>query len=184
MGGTVLCVEYGINSEKSMSSLFDQLPPELYKSLNRWYTISAIACCITLLTISFIHLTTTLKLTHATQEYPELTQAVQKPLATPAQEAVLTASEHELNVLAAQHALFFKLFGAILSSVPQHIQLTQFTIGQKEIMCKGLASSVEEVTQFMRSLQDKVHLSITELDLQQPRSSLHAFTIRATVVPL
>lgn len=177
-------MEYGTNSEKIMNSLFDQLPPELYKSLNRWYTISAVACCVTLLTISYVHVTTTLKLTHVTQEHPELTQTIRQQLATPEQEAALTASEHELTELTAQHALFFKLFGAILSSVPQHIQLTQFTIGQKEIMCKGLASSVEEVTQFMRSLQDKVHLSVTELDLQQPRSSLHAFTLRAAVVPL
>lgn len=184
MGGTVLYMEYGLNSEKSMSSLFDQLPPELYKSLNRWYTISAVAFCITLLAISYVHVTTTLKLTHAVQEHPELTQTAQNPRATSEQEAALTASEHELAKLTEQHALFFKLFGAILSSVPQHIQLTQFSIGQKEIMWKGVASSVEEVTQFMRSLQDKVHLSITELDLQQPRSSLHSFTLRAAVVPL
>lgn len=184
MGETVLYMEYGINREKIMSSLFDQLPPALYKSLNRWYTISAVACCATLLVISYIHVTTTLKLTHAAQEHPELTQTAQQSLSTPEQEAALTASEHELTKLTEQHTLFFKLFGAILSSVPQHIQLTQFAIGQKEILCKGLASSVEEVTQFMRSLQDKVHLSVTELDLQQPRSSLHAFTLRAAVVPL
>lgn len=160
-----------------MNSLFEQLPPELLQALNRWYLFSVLALCITLLGISYIHVSASLKLTNTSPN----TEVAQPTKSLPEQEAALKASENELKKLIAQHELFFKLFGAILSSVPQQIQLTFFTIEPEKISCKGFAYSMDDITKFMRTLQDKIHLSITEFDLQQPSPSLLSFTLSARV---
>lgn len=164
-----------------MNSLFEQLPPELLQALNRWYLFSVLALCITLVGISYLHISTSLKLTTMASTNTELAQQA-KPV-SPDQEAALSVSENELKKLIAQHTLFFKLFGAILGSIPQHIQLTFFSIESEKISCKGIAYSMDDITKFMRTLQEKVNLSITELDLQQPSQSLLSFTLSAHVAP-
>ena len=165
-----------------MNSLFEQLPPELLRALNRWYLISVAALCITLIVISYFHISTSLKLTAASSTNTDTAQPA-KTL-SPEQEAALTLSEGELKKFTAQHTLFFKLFGAILSSVPSHIQLTYFSIEPEKISCKGFACSMDDITKFMRTLQEKIHLSITGLDLQQPSQSLLSFILSAHVESL
>lgn len=164
-----------------MNSLFEQLPPELLQALNRWYTFSVVALCCTLLGISYVHVSTSLKFTSAS---PTTEVAQPTKSSSPEQETALVTSENELKKFIAQHGLFFKLFGAILSSVPQHIQLTFFSIEPEKISCKGFAYSMDEITKFMRTLQEKMHLSITEFDLQQPSPSLLSFTLSARVESL
>lgn len=164
-----------------MSSLFEQLPPNVYQSLNRWYLISAGALCLTLLMLSYIHITTALRIATTTKEHPDF--VVSAPLA-PEREAQLIASEGNLKKLIAHHELFFKLFGKILSSVPRTIQLTRFSIEPQQIVCKGLATSMDDITLFMRTLQKNVQLNITGLDIQEQSPSLRLFTLTARTEPL